>query len=176
MTLKCIHILYPVCSVPIDPLNICADANTHESFPNCYAGTTRMHQPRPFSLKSQNTEQLQSREQQMPHRSSGGWWFYSPPGQRWAPTWGPQPWHGYSIAVWFSSGPWSKQTSLALLFRSCRNRQNITHQSSSGGNSTAQPLFRHDLVRTFLWGDHFGKKDKVLQRTVWAWALCLRHP
>lgn len=49
-----------------------------------------------------------------------------------APTWGPQPWHGYSIAVWFSSGPWSKQTSFALLFRSCGKRQNIARQSSQG--------------------------------------------
>lgn len=35
-------------------------------------------------------------------------------------TWGPQPWHGYNMAVWFSCGPWSRQTSFALLFRSCK--------------------------------------------------------
>lgn len=63
-----------------------------------------------------------------------------------APTWGPQPWHGYSIAVWFSSGPWSKQTSFALLLRSCRNRKNITHQSSSGGAAAAQLPFHHVMV------------------------------
>lgn len=44
--------------------------------------------------------------------------------QRQAPTCGPQPWHGYSMAVWFSSGPWSRHTSLALLLRSCGNREN----------------------------------------------------
>ena len=118
-----------------------------------------------------------------------------PPGQSQAPTWGPQPWHGYSIAVWFSSGPWSKQTSFALLLRSCRNRQNMTHQSLRGGASAPQPPFCHGLVltsgckgheipasqvRTKAWlslcGDHFGKKDKVPQWMVWTLDICLWPP
>lgn len=68
-----------------------------------------------------------------------------------APTWGPQPWHGYSIAVWFSSGPWSKQTSFALLLRSCRKRQNIARQTSSGGAAAAPPPFHSVMVPATPW-------------------------
>lgn len=62
-----------------------------------------------------------------------------------APTWGPQPWHGYSIAVWFSGGPWSKQTSFALLLRSCRNKKNIIHQSSSFRGCCGHQSYVYDL-------------------------------
>lgn len=65
-----------------------------------------------------------------------------------APTWGPQPWHGYSIAVWFSIGPWSKQTSFALLLRSCGNRPNRTRQISSGEATAPHPPLHLNLVLT----------------------------
>lgn len=132
-----------------------------------------------FSEQVTVTKVEDNRNYQKSHRSFVGQGIYSFPGQRWVPTWGPQPWHGYNIAVWFSSGPWSKQTSFALLLRSCKNRQNITHQSSSGRADDSQLLFHHACLGPILsmrgpcndlWGDHFSRKDRVLQ-----WMSCYQY-
>lgn len=96
---------------------------TRASLPEGYAETPRKH---PHPRTSQSAEQPQIGDNRCSEVPTNPRCLYSPL----APTWGPQPWHGYSIAVWFSSGPWSKQTSFALLFRSCGKRENIAHQSS----------------------------------------------
>ena len=147
MTPKCKHSFLSVENAPLYPLNICADAATYESSPSFLY---RNHQKAPRLLRTVNSYPRRGQKKfpevlRIPSRCSELTPFLV---RDRAPTWGPQPWHGYSIAVWFSIGPWSKQTSFALLLRSCGNRPNRTRQISSGGATAPHPPLHLDLILT----------------------------
>lgn len=99
------------------------------------------------------------------------------PGQKWALTWGPQPWHGYKIAVWFSSGPWSRQTSLALLLRSCGKKN--THQNWSSVWAAVLPhscyssWWSYDVTGKVTCGCWSCGQQKVLNRINWVLLLLI---